>query len=223
MSPAIDLRHVSKRYGRRVAVDEVTMTVEEGEILALIGPNGAGKTTLLRLMAGLLRPTTGTILRSSGAGPGGLRAPCGAGPCRHSPVRYFGGEHTLPSHVPARRWHALWDGAAASATTMQPFGILSRGTRQRIGLEAALASRDFNVLLLDDPWQGLDPGSARWLADRLVGHRRHAAIVVSSHRIRDVAGICDRCAFLVEGRMAGDPRRDPLAETAQTLTTPEGA
>jgi ABC-2 type transport system ATP-binding protein len=111
----------------------------------------------------------------------------------------------LPPHVPARRWHALWDGAAASATTTQPFGILSRGTRQRVGLEAALASRDFNVLLLDDPWQGLDADSARWLSDRLVSHRRrHAAIVVSSHRIRDVAGICDRCEFLVEGRIAGE-------------------
>lgn len=181
------------------------MTVEEGEILALIGPNGAGKTTLLRLMAGLLRPTTGTILRSSDAGPGGLRAPCGPGPCRYSPLRYFGGEHTLPPHVQARRWHALWDGAAASATTTQPFGTLSRGTRQRIGLEAALASRNFNVLLLDDPWQGLDPDSARWLSDRLVSHRRRdTVIVVSSHRIRDVAGICDRCEFLVEGRMAGE-------------------
>jgi ABC-type multidrug transport system ATPase subunit len=209
MSPAIDLRHVSKRYGRRVAVDEVTMTVEEGEILALIGPNGAGKTTLLRLMAGLLRPTAGTILRSSDTGPGGLRAPGGPWPCRHSPVRYFGGEHTLPPHVPARRWHALFDAAAASSTTTQPFGTLSRGTRQRIGLEAALASRDFSVLLLDDPWHGLDADSARWLSDRLAGHRRRpAAIVVSSHRTRDVAGICDRCEFLVEGRMAGDPRRD---------------
>jgi ABC-2 type transport system ATP-binding protein len=197
MSPAIDLRHVSKRYGRRVAVDDLTMTVDRGEILALIGPNGAGKTTLLRLMAGLLRPTTGTILRTSDDGSGG--------PCRHCPVRYFGGEHTLPPHVPARRWHALWDAAAASATTTQPFGILSRGTRQRIGLEAALAG-DCNVVLLDDPWQGLDPDAARWLSDRLVSHRRrHAAVVVACHRIHDLAAICDRCEFLMEGRMLPKP------------------
>jgi ABC-2 type transport system ATP-binding protein len=200
MSPVIDLRQVSKRYGRHVAVDNVSLTVDGGEILALIGPNGAGKTTLLRMMAGLLRPTTGTIGFPSHAGSGG---PCR--PCRQYPVRYFGGERTLPSHVPARRWHALWDGAAASATTARRFGILSRGTRQRIALETALASQDSSVLLLDDPWQGLDPVAAGWLSDRLVSdRRRNAGIVVSSRSVHDLAAICDRCEFLVEGRMAGE-------------------
>jgi ABC-2 type transport system ATP-binding protein len=197
MSPVIDLRQVSKRYGRHVAVDSVSLTIDGGEILALIGPNGAGKTTLLRMMAGLLRPTTGAIVFPSHAGS--------SRPCRQYPVRYFGGERTLPSHVPARRWHALWDGAAASATTERQFGILSRGTRQRIALETALASRDSSVLLLDDPWQGLDPDAAGWLSDRLVSdRRRNAGIVVSSRSVHDLAAICDRCEFLVEGRMAGE-------------------
>jgi ABC-type multidrug transport system ATPase subunit len=202
MTPVIDLRHVSKRYGPRVAVDSVTMAVKGGEILALIGPNGAGKTTLLRLMAGLLRPTTGTILRTPGGrcvGPSGRWEPR-----EHRPVRYFGGEQTLPPRVPARTWHALWDRAAAPATTTQPFGTLSRGTRQLIGLEAALAAREFSVLLLDDPWQALDAEGARWLTDRLVSHRGGAAaIVVSSRHVHDLAAICDRREFLVEGRVAG--------------------
>jgi ABC-type multidrug transport system ATPase subunit len=205
MRPVIDLRHVSKRYGPRVAVDSVTMAVKGGEILAVIGPNGAGKTTLLRLMAGLLRPTTGTILRTPGGRSPGPSGPSGRRePREHGPVRYFGGEQTLPPRVPARRWHALWDGAAASATTTLPFGTLSRGTRQRIGLEAALAARDFSVLLLDDPWQALDAAAARWLTDRLVSHRGGtAAIVVSSRHVHELAAICDRCEFLVEGRVAG--------------------
>jgi ABC-2 type transport system ATP-binding protein len=81
-------------------------------------------------------------------------------------------------------------------------GILSRGTRQRVGLEAMLASDRASLFLFDEPWEGLDPDASRWLSDRLSAKKRAgAAIVVSSHRIHDLASVCDRCAFLVGGRL----------------------
>jgi ABC-2 type transport system ATP-binding protein len=138
-------------------------------------------------MAGLLRPTAGQVVW---LGP-------------HGTLRYFGGEHTLPPAVSARRWHALWDPRGAAATTARPFSVLSRGTRQRIGLAAILASDDARLLLLDEPWEGLDPDASRWLSEALLEHRaRQAGIVVSSHRIHDLAAVCDRCEFLVNGRLA---------------------
>jgi ABC-2 type transport system ATP-binding protein len=187
MKTMAEMVHVSKRYRRRLAVDDVTISIRGGEILGLIGPNGAGKTTLLRVLAGLIRPTKGTIVRATSHVAGSLR--------------YFGGEHTLPPQVRARQWQMLFD-PGCSATTSRRFGVLSRGTRQRIGLEATLAGDDALVLLLDEPWEGLDPDAARWLSETLLVHRaRGAAIVVSSHRIHDLAEVCDRCEFLVDGRL----------------------
>jgi ABC-2 type transport system ATP-binding protein len=185
----IELRHVAKEYGRYTALEDVTLTARSGEILGVVGPNGAGKTTLLRVLAGLITPTAGEVVRPVGGNAG--------------PIRYFGGEHTLPSDIPARRWQHLWDPTLASSATPRRLGILSRGTRQRVGLEAALASRRASLFLLDEPWEGLDPDASRWLCDRLCARRAGgAALIVSSHRIHDLASVCDRCAFIVAGRLS---------------------
>ena len=189
MNTALTLLAISKRYRGHVALDGVTLSVMNGETLGLIGANGAGKTTLLRIGAGLLRPTAGRVVRES-------PTPAGA-------LRYFGGEHTLPPQVRARDWHALWNARAAASTTPRRFGVLSRGTRQRIGLDAVLGADDVGLLLLDEPWEGLDPDASRWLSEALARQRdRGAGIILSSHRIHDLASVCDRCEFLVGGRLA---------------------
>lgn len=188
MTPVAELVDVSKRYGRHVALDTVSMAVAGGEILGVIGPNGAGKTTLLRLLAGLIRATTGTVR---------LNPPLGD----HA-MRYFAGEHTLPPHVSARRWLSLWSVGHVAAPRRR-LGTLSRGTRQAIGLQTTLASAATSLLLLDEPWESLDPDASRWLSDELTRKRRGGvATVVSSHRIYDLAAVCTRCEYLVGGRIA---------------------
>jgi ABC-2 type transport system ATP-binding protein len=197
---AAEVVHVSKRYGRRLAVDDVTLSVDAGEILGLIGPNGAGKTTLLRVMAGLLRPTGGEIHINVADELDELDG-----------LRYFGGERTLPPNASARRWGRLWSGSKRSGPletrgTSLPnmrFGVLSRGTRQRIGLESVLGSGCPKLFLLDEPWEGLDPDATRWLSDTLKNKRDSGAgVIVSSHRVHDLAAVCGRCVFLVSGRLA---------------------
>lgn len=192
MSTQVLTRAVSKTFGHHHALDRVTIAVMSGETLGLIGANGAGKTTLLRIIAGLLRPTSGEVVSML--------------PLRPGAIRYFGGERTLPPHVRGRDWHALWNPPAAAGTTTRKLGVLSRGTRQRIGLEAVLGTDDFSLLLLDEPWEGLDPDASRWLGEALVHHRnRGAAIIVSSHRIHDLAAVCDACEFLIAGRLSPQP------------------
>lgn len=186
-----ELAAVSKSYGRHPAVSGVTLAVGSAEILGLIGPNGAGKTTLLRMLAGLIRPTRGVV-----------QIPCVDRPAI---VRYFAGEHTLPPAVPTNRWLALWGAATACGATKRRLATLSRGTRQRAGLEAALADPDVTLLLLDEPWEGLDPDASRWLSEELLKRRATGAgVIVSSHRIHDLADVCDRCVFLVQGRLSSE-------------------
>jgi ABC-2 type transport system ATP-binding protein len=185
----VELRCVTKRYDRHVALDEVSLSVDATELVGLVGPNGAGKTTLLRVLAGLVRVDVGARWLA-------YNDP--------NAVVYFGGERTLPSDVTSRQWNRLWSGAARPGRS-RPLGVLSRGTRQRIGLDAMLGRPGIAVLLLDEPWEGLDPDGARWLSASLIALRAEGtAIVVSSHRIHDLAEVCDRCVFLVDGRLRRD-------------------
>jgi ABC-2 type transport system ATP-binding protein len=197
MTPVAELVNVSKRYGRHVALDAVSFSVTGREILGVIGPNGAGKTTLLRLLVGLIRPTAGTIrLNVTGT---------------TEAARYFAGEHTLPPNVSARQWLSLWS-ASTVGEPRQRLNALSRGTRQAIGLKAVLASPDAPLLVLDEPWESLDPDASRWLSHELVRKSQSGvAVVVSSHRIHDLASVCTRCEFLVAGRIA--PTRVVLDES----------
>ncbi len=190
MTAPVSLHEVTKKYGRHMALDGVTLSVYRGEIVGVIGPNGAGKTSLLRILVGLLRPTGGTVRRQDGLRPGD--------------VRYFGGERTLPPQIPARRWASLWMPGHEAAPSRR-LAVLSRGTRQRLGLDVALRSPTPAVLALDEPWEGLDPMASRWLSGSLIHHRQHdAAIIISSHRLHDLADVCTRCVFLADGRLNPD-------------------
>jgi ABC-2 type transport system ATP-binding protein len=211
---AAEVVHVSKRYGRRLAVDDVTLSVDAGEILGIIGPNGAGKTTLLRVMAGLLRPTAGEIHMNVAD--------------ELDSLRYFGGERTLPPNASARRWGRLWSRSKGSGSLETRgislpnvrFGVLSRGTRQRMGLESVLGSGCPKLFLLDEPWEGLDPDATRWLSDALKDKRDSgAAVIVSSHRVHDLAAVCDRCVFLVSGRLASSTVTGDAKATAASRAT----
>jgi ABC-2 type transport system ATP-binding protein len=178
------LHGVWRRFGRRTALRDASAEFASTEIAGLVGPNGAGKTTALRILAGVLRPSAGRVE---------LPPP--------DVVSYFAGEQTLPPDVSARRW--LWACARGAAhSSARRFGVLSRGMRQRIGLEAALDNPRTELLVLDEPWESLDIDAARWLSDHLIRKTTAgAAVVVSSHRIHELALVCDRCHFVAGGTL----------------------
>jgi len=178
---------VTAGYQRRAIFENVSVRVAAHSAVGLIGPNGAGKTTLLRVAAGLIRPRLGTVVREGR-------------------VMYFGGEATLPGRCRADRWAALF---GATAATRRRLSRLSRGTRQLTGLTTALTRDDWEIGLLDEPWEGLDPFGSRWLSDLIRRHRsRGAALVISSHRLHDVAEVCSDLAFLSQGGLRTAPARD---------------
>ena len=190
--PIVQLVDVGKRYGSVNIFTNVSLQASPGEILGLIGPNGAGKTTLLRLLAGMVRCDAGTILFDGAAGS----IPIGG-------LAYFAGESTIPGPIRVSSWVRLLLGSGPLVNDSRRMRSLSRGTRQLVGLTAVLQQRQQSLILLDEPWEGLDPDASRWLSRTLSAERdTGTTIVVSSHRLYDLAGVCDRYAFLVNGSLA---------------------
>ena len=188
----LELAALRKAFGAHQVLNQLWLQVHAGETVGLVGANGAGKTTLLRIAAGLMTPDEGcvrwpAIVRRSSHG---LLAP--------PTLRYFGGDMTLPPAVPARRW-ARWFGVTAAER--RPIGRLSRGSRQALGLRVLLAGPPADIVLLDEPWEGLDPSGSAWLTDVLNRWRTAgSAILVSSHRLHDLDDVCTRFLVLEGGR-----------------------
>jgi ABC-2 type transport system ATP-binding protein len=188
MTVALSVRDVTLRYGRRLVLSNVSFDVGAGQCLGVLGSNGAGKTTLLRSLIGCLSPAPGEI-RINGLLPRDALTRTG--------VAYFAGEATLPGFVRASRWGTLGTGDVVTADR-RPLRALSRGSRQLIGLRTALGRHPLGLVILDEPWEGLDADGARWLTTTLESKRdRGAAVVVSSHRADDVAGLCDAYLMLL--------------------------
>ena len=186
MTALLEARGLEKRFGRRMIFADVDLRLGAGEIVGLVGRNGAGKTTLLRTLLGFVSPSAGQVVRSIP-----LRA-----------LGHFGGAATLPPHVTARTWARVASSGSFASDDGRPIRALSRGSRQMLGLAAVLTRPESRAILLDEPWEGLDPDGSRWLSRRLEEVRRlGGGLLVSSHRLHDLSGLCDRYAFLAAGRL----------------------
>jgi heme exporter protein A len=202
---------VSRHFGRRRALSRVSFRAGSGGTLGLLGPNGAGKSTLLALLATLLRPTSGQIRYGTTAAPD-------FGPALRRSIGVLGHDRFLYPELTAREnleffggLYALSDPRAAAAQALEQAGLsdraddpvssLSRGMRQRVALERALIHQP-RLVLLDEPFTGLDDASTAALVRRLRSLRERGAIVVLATHDLDVAeGLLDRAFFLKDGRI----------------------
>jgi ABC-2 type transport system ATP-binding protein len=190
MKPWLEVDGVARKYGTKRILRGISFSADTGETIGIIGPNGAGKTTLLRIVVGLLRADSGSV-RLNGE------------PVRSAIARikvgYFAGETTVPPPVRARTWRGLFQDADECGEN-RPVRLLSRGTRQLLGLRTVFSVPALRLLVLDEPWEGLDPDASRWLSEAMCARRdAGAVVVVSSHRLHDLAGVCDRYVFIDRG------------------------
>jgi ABC-2 type transport system ATP-binding protein len=184
----LSVRGVSAHYKDRQVFRGVSFGVPSGHSLGVLGPNGAGKTTLLRMLVGCITPASGEV-RIEGRPPREALWATGVG--------YFGGAATLPPWVRAAAWGTLGNGDPVT-TDRRPIRVLSHGSKQLLGLRTVLSHQPLRLVVLDEPWEGLDQEGARWLSATLESKRdRGAAVVVSSHRLHDLAGFCDAYLFLM--------------------------
>ncbi|MCI4322485.1 MAG: ABC transporter ATP-binding protein [Thermoplasmata archaeon] len=228
-SEVLSLEHLSKRYGSREALRDVSFHLAAGESVGYLGPNGAGKTTTLRMIAGLTVPSGGTV-RIHGKDPSRERADALArvGVLVETPglVPYVLGEDLLDyiaavKGVPSRhRATAIREAArqlGVEEHLARPVGSLSTGLARRLLLAGALIG-DPEILLLDEPTLGLDPAARQDLRKVLSDLRRAGrTILLSTHLLEDVQELCDRVLFLRDGQLVGD---EPVE---RVRTDPRGA
>lgn len=211
--PLIETRHLVKRYGDKVAVNDVSFDVFGGEIFGFLGPNGAGKTTTIKMITGLLQPTAGTV-RVAGfdVQAQSLQAKAASGYVPDEPnlypklsarelLRFVGDLYEMDrAHVDQRADELLrmFELTGAADDLIDSY---SHGMRQKTALAAALL-HDFKVLVLDEPTVGLDPRSARLIKDILRQLAdRGAAVFLSTHILEIAERMCDRIGIINNGAL----------------------
>lgn len=209
---AVELAGLTRRFGARTAVDDVTFEIRPGEVLGLLGPNGAGKTTTIRMLVGYLRPDAGSVRvgdLDAVADPLESRRLIGYMPESSSlypdmSVQSFVGYCARLRGIPRRRRGAAVGralrAAGLSGTGPQTIGTLSRGYRQRVSLAQALV-HDPPVLVLDEPTAGLDPRQRVEVRDLVARLGRSRTILLSSHLLAEVTDLCRRVVVLNHGRV----------------------
>jgi ABC-2 type transport system ATP-binding protein len=222
-SPPVEVRGLVKRYGDVLAVDNVDLTVEAGDVYGYLGPNGAGKTTVLRILLGLITPTAGEA-RLFGANPleHGAAALNGVAGFVEAPrfYPYLTGRKNLELLAAldggdaAGRIDEALDVVELSDRQRHRVGGYSHGMRQRLGVAAALL-RDPKLLLLDEPATGLDPAGMRDMR-ALVARLSLAGttVLLSSHLLAEVEELCNRVAIVRSGRIVFEGALADLKRTA---------
>ncbi len=224
----IEARNLTKRYGDKVAVDNVGFEVYGGEVFGFLGPNGAGKTTTIKMIVGLLQPTSGTV-RVAGydVQTQSRLAKAASGYVPDTPnlyakltgrelLRFVGDLYDLDRQQAARRMEELLRMFELTSAADDTVDSYSHGMQQKTSLAAALM-HDPKVLVLDEPTVGLDPKSARLIKDILRQLAdRGAAIMLSTHILEIAERMCDRIGIINKGQLIAVGTMDQLRTLDKT-------
>ena len=239
--PVLVVEHLTKRFGERVAVDDVSFTVGAGEVFGFLGPNGAGKTTTVRMLATLIAPTSGTaVVAGVPLDPArGVELRQRIAVMTENPglylrltvtenLEFFAGLYGLAR--PAERIEQALEAVNLANRANDQCGSLSKGLRQRVGLARTLLN-DPAIVFLDEPTSGLDPVASRDVHELIDGLRgRGVTVFLTTHRLDEAQRLCDRVAILNTSlRTIGRPqelrdrlfRKTLLVRTAAPLGSPD--
>ncbi len=231
--PALVVEHLTKRFGERVAVDDVSFSVGAGEVFGFLGPNGAGKTTTVRMLATLIAPTSGTARVAglplepvNGVAIRTRIAVMTENPGLYSRLtvaenlEFFAGLYEIAE--PKVRIGQALAAVNLSGRANDPCGSLSKGLRQRVALARVLLS-DPAIVFLDEPTAGLDPVASRQVHELIDSLReRGVTVFLTTHRLEEAEHLCDRVAILnTRLRTIGRPAdiRDQLFTKTLVVST----
>ena len=217
----IEVQHITKRYGRVTAVDDVSFSVQKGEILGFLGPNGAGKTTTMRVLTGYMPPTEGkAIVAGYDVFTHPLEAKQRTGYLPETPplypdmtvreyIDFVARIKGVPSAERKQRVASVMERTRVADMAERHCAKLSKGYRQRVGLAQALIHNP-DVLILDEPTAGLDPKQIIETRDLIRGLAGDHTVVLSTHILPEVAQTCQRVVIINKGRVVAVDTPDNL-------------
>ena len=221
MAAMIEVDGLCKRFGAIQAVDDVSFTVDKGEVLGFLGPNGAGKSTAMKIIAGFLDPDAGTArvagfdIRENPIAAQRLLGymPEGA-PSYHEMtplgfLKFIAGMRGFSGSEADDRIAVAVDRTQLGSVLYQTIDTLSRGFKRRVGLAQALL-HDPDILILDEPTDGLDPNQKHEVRNLIQSMASEKAIVISTHILEEVDAVCSRAIIISRGRIVADGTPDEL-------------
>lgn len=212
-APALELTDVTRRFGDRAVVDQLSFRVARGAVFGFLGPNGAGKTTTLRMILGLVAPTSGRLTVLGAADGRRVRDRIGFLPeerglhPRMTPLQaaaFLGALKGVPARAARQKARSLLEGLGLGASLNTQIRRLSKGMAQQVALVCTLV-HDPELLILDEPFSGLDPGHQQAL-EILIRERAAAGatVVFSTHVMSHAERLCDQVVLLARGRKVFD-------------------
>ena len=224
----IEVTGLSKSYGSIQALDNVSLRVDEGEVVGLLGPNGAGKTTLMKIMTGYLQPDNGSVLVDGfdvvsdtlkvqeriGYLP--ENAPLYPELSVQAYLKIMADLRRVPRKAQAELISRAVRATGLEDMLARPISQLSKGYRQRVGLTQSIFHQP-KVLILDEPTIGLDPTQIIEVRGLIGELAKHSTVFLSTHILSEVEAICDRAFVLLNGRVRADARMADLSASAVTV------
>ena len=219
----IELHKVTKKYGPRFAVQDLSFSIKKGEVVGFLGPNGAGKTTTMKMITGYMAPTFGTI-KIAGQdileNPLEIKKKIGYLPevpplygdmYVQNYLYYVAGLKNYPKEKTKSRVHFVIDTLGLQEVQDRLIHNISKGFKQRVGLAGALVS-DPEILILDEPTVGLDPNQVLEMRNLISQLRGQYTLVLSTHILSEVQASCDRVIIIKEGKMVTQESLSSLRE-----------
>ena len=226
MTPVVEIQGLTKRFGAVVAVDDVSFSVECGEVLGFLGPNGAGKSTTMKMITGFLAPDAGSI-RVAGrdiaeepvavkAGVGYLPegAPLYSDMTPRAFLTFVAEVRGLAPRHRRSRIEEVIEMVHIGSVLNQPIETLSKGFKRRVGLAQAVL-HDPEVLILDEPTDGLDPNQKHEVRNLIRGMASEKVIILSTHILEEVEAVCSRALIVSRGRLVSDSTPGELMERSR--------
>jgi ABC-2 type transport system ATP-binding protein len=209
MEPSIEVKHVTKIYGDKPVVNDLSFTARQGELLGLIGPNGAGKTTTIRMMMDIIKPDTGAIMLFGQKLNEEMKNKLGYLPEERGlyqksrvidSIIYLSSLKGLDAHSAVKRAEKLLDRAGLLTSLHKKTEELSKGMGQMVQFIVTVI-HDPQLIIMDEPFSGLDPVNTELLKSILLDLRNEGkAIILSTHQMSQVEELCDRVVMVNHGR-----------------------
>ena len=221
----IEISHLTKQYGSKTAVNDLSLSIRRGEVFGLLGPNGAGKTTTILMLLGLTEPTSGTaeiLGKNCAREPLAVKSVVGYLPDNvgfysdmtgRQNLRFTGRLNGLPKDVIEERIDRLLERVGMTHAADQKAGTYSKGMRQRLGI-ADVLMKDPQIIVMDEPTLGIDPEGMRELLEliRKLSVEDGRTLLISSHQLQQIQQVCDRVGIFVEGSLIASGTLKDLEE-----------